>query len=130
MDEQRRSALDWLAKAERDYEAARRMIDEPGEPLLDAGVFHCQQAAEKALKGWLTGRGVAVTKTHDLVHLVRLCAAEDEGFSLLIPAADFLSPFAVEFRYPGDIFEPPQEEADRALRDARAILDAVSDSLQ
>jgi len=37
--------------------------------------------------------------------------------------------FAVEFRYPGDIFEPPQEEADRALRDARAILDAVSASL-
>jgi HEPN domain-containing protein len=81
-------------------------------------------------KGWLTGRGVAVTKTHDLVHLVRLCAAEDEAFSLLIPAADFLSPFAVEFRYPGDIFEPPQEEADRALCDAREILDAVSDSLQ
>lgn len=57
MDDQRRSALDWLAKAERDYEAARRMIDEPREPLLDAGVYHCQQAAEKALKGWLTGRG-------------------------------------------------------------------------
>ena len=81
MDDQLRSALDWLAKAERDYEAARRMIDEPGEPLLDAGVYHCQQAAEKALKGWLTGRGVAVTKTHDLVHLVRLWAAENEAFS-------------------------------------------------
>ena len=90
MDEQRRSALDWLAKAERDYEAARRMIDEPGEPLLDAGVYHCQQAAEKALKGWLTGRGVAVTKTHDLVHLVRLCAAENEAFTSLIPASRFL----------------------------------------
>jgi hypothetical protein len=38
--------------------------------------------------------------------------------------------FAAEFRYPKDIFEPPQEEADRALLDARAILDAVSDSLQ
>jgi len=130
MDELRRSALDWLAKAERDYEAARRMIDEPGEPLLDAGVYHCQQAAEKALKGWLTGKGVAVTKTHDLVHLVRLCAADEKNFEALITPADFLSPFAVEFRYPGDIFEPPQEDADRALLDARAILDAVSDSLQ
>lgn len=130
MDELRRSALDWLAKAERDYEAARRMIDDTREPLLDAGVYHCQQAAEKALKGWLTGRGVAVTKTHDLVHLVRLCTADEKSFEALISPADFLSPFAVEFRYPGDIFEPPQEDADRALLDARAILDAVSDSLQ
>jgi HEPN domain-containing protein len=130
MDELRCSALDWLAKAERDYEAARRMIDDTREPLLDAGVYHCQQAAEKALKGWLTGRGVAVTKTHDLVHLVRLCTANEKSFEALISPADFLSPFAVEFRYPGDIFEPPQEDADRALLDARAILDAVSDSLQ
>jgi HEPN domain-containing protein len=129
MDELRRSALDWLAKAERDYEAARRMIDEPREPLRDAGVYHCQQAAEKALKGWLTSKGVAVTKTHDLVHLVRLCAADEKTFEALISPADFLSPFAVEFRYPGDIFEPPQEDADRALLDARAILDAVSASL-
>ena len=130
MDELRCSALDCLAKAERDYEAARRMIDDTREPLLDAGVYHCQQAAEKALKGWLTGRGVAVTKTHDLVHLVRLCTANEKSFEALISPADFLSPFAVEFRYPGDIFEPPQEDADRALLDARAILDAVSDSLQ
>jgi HEPN domain-containing protein len=129
MDELHRSALDWLAKAERDYEAARRMINDTREPLLDAGVYHCQQAAEKALKGWLTSKGVAVTKTHDLVHLVRLCAADEQTFEALISLADFLSPFAVEFRYPGDIFEPPQEDADRALLDARAILDAVSASL-
>lgn len=125
MDELRQSAQEWLAKAERDYEAARRMIDEPGDPLLDAGVYHCQQAAEKALKGWLTSKGLAVTKTHDLVHLIRLCATEQDSFAALISAADFLSPFAVEFRYPGDVFEPPQEEADRALREARCILDAV-----
>jgi HEPN domain-containing protein len=129
MDELRQSALEWLAKAERDYEAARRMIDEPRDPLLDAGVYHCQQAAEKALKGWLTSKGLAVTKTHDLVHLIRLCSTEQDSFAVLISAADFLSPFAVEFRYPGDVFEPPQEEADRALREARCILDAVTAAL-
>ena len=72
MDEVRTIALEWMAKAKRDLEAAQRMID-CAEPLLDTGTYHCQQAAEKALKGWLTFRSVSVTKTHDLVHLVREC---------------------------------------------------------
>lgn len=50
MDEVRQSALEWLAKARRDLQAAQRMIKSE-EPLLDTGAYHCQQAGEKALKG-------------------------------------------------------------------------------
>lgn len=94
MDEVRIIALEWMAKAKRDLEAAQRMID-CADPLLDTGTYHCQQAAEKALKGWLTFRSVSVTKTHDLVHLVRECQKLDAGFQELFEMADFLSPFAV-----------------------------------
>lgn len=52
MDEVRQAALEWIAKAERDLEAAKRMIV-CVDPLLDTGSYHCQQAAEKALKGYL-----------------------------------------------------------------------------
>jgi HEPN domain-containing protein len=79
MDEVRQAALEWIAKAERDLEAAKRMIV-CVDPLLDTGSYHCQQAAEKALKGWLTFRSVSVTKTHDLVHLVRQCVKLDIDF--------------------------------------------------
>jgi len=48
MNENTNSALEWLAKAKRDLEAARRMID-CSDPLLDTGTYHCQQAAEKDL---------------------------------------------------------------------------------
>jgi hypothetical protein len=41
MDEVRQSALEWIAKARRDLQAARRMI-ESEEPLLDTGAYHCQ----------------------------------------------------------------------------------------
>jgi HEPN domain-containing protein len=87
MDEVRQSALEWIAKARRDMEAAKRMID-CADPLLDTGAYHCQQAAEKALKGWLAFHGTGVIKTHDLVHLIRECARMDSGFLELIEMAE------------------------------------------
>ena len=125
----RQAALEWIAKAERDLEAAKRMII-CLDPLLDTGAYHCQQAAEKALKGWLTFRSVSVTKTHDLVHLVRECVKLDVDFQGLLEMADFLSPVAVDFRYPGDIFEPPIEEAKMALRAAEKIVLAVAEKIR
>ena len=128
MNENTNSALEWLAKAKRDLEAARRMID-CADPLLDTGTYHCQQAAEKALKGWLTFRSISITKTHDLVHLVRECHKLDSSFQELLEMADFLSPFAVDFRYPGDMFEPPLEEAELALRAAEKIVHSISEKI-
>ena len=128
MDEVRIIALEWMAKAKRDLEAAQRMID-CADPLLNTGTYHCQQAAEKVLKGWLTFRSVSVTKTHDLVHLVRECQKLDAGFQELFEMADFLSPFAVDFRYPGDMFEPPLEEAELALRAAEKIVHSISEKI-
>jgi hypothetical protein len=43
--------------------------------------------------------------------------------------ADFLSPFAVDFRYPGDMFEPPLEEAELALRAAEKIVHSISEKI-
>ncbi|MFM8765455.1 MAG: HEPN domain-containing protein [Spartobacteria bacterium] len=128
MNENTNSALEWLAKAKRDLEAARRMID-CADPLLDTGTYHCQQAAEKALKGWLTFRSISITKTHDLVHMVRECHKLDSSFQELLEMADFLSPFAVDFRYPGDMFEPPLEEAELALRAAEKIVHSISEKI-
>jgi hypothetical protein len=42
----------WLDKAQRDLDSAVRLTTGP-EPFFDIAVYHCQQAAEKAIKGWL-----------------------------------------------------------------------------
>lgn len=43
---------DWLAHASKDLRRARILISaDPPDP--DGALFHCQQAAEKALKGFL-----------------------------------------------------------------------------
>ena len=43
----------WLLKADHDLAAAEKLSG-GDEPLLDTAIYHCQQAAEKALKGFMT----------------------------------------------------------------------------
>lgn len=104
----------WLAKARSDLATARLLI-KGDEPYLDTGSYHCQQAAEKAIKAWLTAVEVIFVKTHSLEVLIRLCLPTAPGMERFIDHAVELSPLATEFRYPGDIFEPSVEEAQRVL---------------
>ncbi|TME24838.1 MAG: HEPN domain-containing protein, partial [Chloroflexi bacterium] len=90
-------AVDWLLRAERDLEAARRLL-EPEPPLSDVAVYHAQQAAEKALKAFLTSHRRPVRKTHDLVALLAECIALDQRFSQFLGAAQTLGPYATQFR--------------------------------
>lgn len=82
---------------------------------LDTGVYHCQQAAEKALKAFLAANGVIPPKTHDLLALLDLSAPFGQDFDTLRDAAVLLNPLGVQFLYPGDIFQPSEEEAIEAL---------------
>lgn len=107
-------AKTWLAKAQSDLATARLLI-KGEERYLDTGSYHCQQAAEKAIKGWLTAAEVSFVKTHSLEILIRLCIPSAPGFSQFLSHSMELTPLATEFRYPGDVFEPSTEEAGRAL---------------
>ena len=58
----------WLARATSDLRAAEHeFLATP--PLLDDIVFHCQQIAEKALKGFLSWHDRPFRKTHSLEEL-------------------------------------------------------------
>ena len=53
MDEGKKSVVQsWLVKAQHDLASAHRLA-EGEDPLLDTAIYHCQQAAEKAIKGFL-----------------------------------------------------------------------------
>jgi len=47
-----------------DLGSAKRLIS-GDEPFLDTAVYHCQQAAEKALKAYLTLKDAPFQKIHD-----------------------------------------------------------------
>jgi HEPN domain-containing protein len=63
MDEaKQRFVLAWLAKADDDLRADRLLILEENA-IYAAGVYYCQQAAEKAIKAWLTYHDILFPKT-------------------------------------------------------------------
>ncbi len=47
----RQSVQSWLVKAQHDL-ASARILSSQTPPYLDTAVYHCQQAAEKAVKSF------------------------------------------------------------------------------
>lgn len=98
---------------------------EGDRPYLDTAVYHCQQAAEKALKAFLTYHDILFNKTHDLTELVAQAASAEPAFEDWQDIASELTPYAVWFRYPADVMEPPKKEVVRALQKSEAIVTCI-----
>ena len=125
MDEAKRDLVQrWLIKAQRDLGTARKAASDP-DPYFDTAIYHCQQAAEKAIKGFLVFRDQVFEKTHDIGLLLNLAICYDEGFSMWLDAGDRLTPYGIEFRYPGEVLEPDRDDFDWAQRAAEGIYDFV-----
>ena len=114
----------WLIKSQHDLGSAGRLL-EGDKPYLDTAVYHCQQAAEKALKAFLTYHDIEFEKSHDLTELVTLSMTVEPAFERWREVAEELTPYAVQFRYPADVLEPELSEAQGALQRAQAFMDFV-----
>ncbi len=117
---------EWLTKALHDLQTARITANAPDGPL-DTAIYHCQQAAEKSVKSWLTASSIPFEKTHDIRRLVKQAAGAEPDFNRLAGVAEILTPYISAFRYPGltDDPMPSREEFDAALQHAQAIYDFV-----
>jgi HEPN domain-containing protein len=116
----------WLLKARNDLETARQIGGFPGGHL-DAAIYHCQQVVEKAVKGFLALHDHRLERTHDLERLVTLAAGYEPGFAAWADAAIVLTPYAADYRYPGEAAasEPSRPEFDEAVRLAAALAGYV-----
>ena len=122
------NTLAWLAKAKRDLDSAAKLA-EGDTPYLDTAIYHLQQAGEKAVKGFLVWRDQPFEKTHDIRLLTMLAAETNTDFNKWREVAALLTPYATEFRYPDDYFEPSQEEFDEAIDAATKFYDFILSQL-
>jgi HEPN domain-containing protein len=122
-------ARTWFAKAERDLFTAETMLAVAHVPA-DVVCFHCHQATEKYLKGFLAWQAVSFSRTHDLAELLAQCSAIEPRLASLQPLAILLTDYAVDARYPGlPHSDPSLSEARRAHDAAREVRHAIRTAL-
>ena len=115
---------EWFAKAANDLRAAEHEFTAV-PPLLGDIAFHCQQAVEKAMKGFLTWHNRPFRKTHSLEEIGEQNLAVDGTLRSLVDRAVPLTDYAWKFRYPGGPAEPSVPEAREALALAREVYTAI-----
>jgi len=110
---------EWINKAEADFEGAMHLARRRKKPLPDLVCFHCQQCAEKYLKAYLIFSKTPFPKTHDLLLLLELSVQFQPTLELHRELFEYLNPYSVQFRYPGE--ESDIEEAKLALATLKKI---------
>jgi HEPN domain-containing protein len=117
----------WIALAHADLEVAELLIQDGRHYPI--ACFHCQQAAEKALKAFLLHHGQVPPHVHRLEDLLNQGCAQEPALSAFQAQCATLDQYYIPTRYP---YAAPavtathgQVEAERALDYARAILSDV-----
>ncbi|MDR2546194.1 MAG: HEPN domain-containing protein [Lachnospiraceae bacterium] len=113
---------EWFQFAEMDLESAEFLQGKRPQPL-EIICYHCQQSAEKYLKGYLIYQGVKEPpKTHDLVDLNDMCSNIEKRFGVLDKACGTLTRYGVQPRYPNEL-GITENDMRKALEYARYIRD-------
>lgn len=135
MSRRRRGTFDslfyykWLDKALCDLQCARILLTYGGDPYNTA--FHCQQAIEKALKGYLLFRTGRHYDGHNLTFLCRQAIVQDaQTFQEYLDESAALNDLYIETRYPTDLpFEINEVEIHRYLDMAERMFAAIRQEL-
>lgn len=113
---------EWIDFAEMDLKAAKHLYETFHPKPLQIICYHCQQAAEKALKAVIVAKGKpgGIPKMHDLEFLLNQMKNYTEIADELWDYAEALTPYGIEIRYPGGI-EINDAQTELGLKYAEAI---------
>lgn len=120
-------AKEWFVFADFDLESAVFLLKMKPKPL-EIIAYHCQQCAEKYLKGFIAFHGGQIKKTHDLVVLNRECQKYDNSFKDIIDECINLTDYGVQVRYPFHI-DIEEQDVDFAIRNTEKIKTFILDKM-
>ncbi len=110
---------EWLNIAEMDIASAKFLQNMHPLPI-EIICYHCQQSAEKYLKGFLAFKENEVLKTHDLLVLNNLCQKYDKDFLSINEECLRLTDYGVNIRYPYPM-DLNKSDMKIALKDSQKI---------
>jgi HEPN domain-containing protein len=114
----------WLVKANSDLRSAE-LIAGSDSALAGNALYHCQQAAEKTLKGFLAWHACIFRKTHDIAELGHQVLDIRPQLEMLLRECALLTDYASKFRYPGESADPGPDEVPTAVTLARRLNEAI-----
>jgi len=112
----------WLKIVDQDLGSAKGLLK---LEFFSTATYHCQQAAEKALKAYLVFKSYKAIKTHDLVKLIVKCSQFDKTFEKLYDDAEHLNPFATKFRYPTEFDLPNFQDTKKSIQRTQKIVNFI-----
>ena len=121
-------AKEWFEKGSHDFHEAKLSFAHGG--WADIICFHCHQAAEKHLKGFLVSKGRDITakkyKIHDLRILLRVCYELESSLKAIHAECTILNQYYIEPRYPlGEPKAYSKEEAREAIEATEKIVSLI-----
>lgn len=113
----------WLDFAETDLGVVKHLFDTYYPRPLEIICYHCQQAAEKAIKAVIISLGSpgGLPKRHDLSFLLDQIKNFVEIDERYYDYADTLTPYGVAVRYPSEL-NLEQRHAEKAIQYAGEII--------
>ena len=91
--------IEWIQIAEEDFYVVK-LLNEAVRKPYEIICYHCAQAVEKYLKGYLTHNDIIPLKTHNLLLLLELCIEKENVFENIRTECSLLNKFTNEIRYP------------------------------
>ena len=118
---------EWLNRARSNLALAKNRIP---DVYIEDLCFEAQQAAEKAIKAVMIGRGIEFPYVHDLGRLLTLLEEGGVAIPSTVRQADELTPYAVATRYPGTVGPVSAEEYAQAVDVAEVVVNWAEEQLR
>jgi len=119
--------LEWIKIADDDFDSAE-ILNQATRKHYEIICYHCAQAVEKYLKGYLEYKDIIPEKTHNLTYLYSICMDNDNRFINIKTECDFLNKFANDIRYPNR-YETNENDAGFCIKAVKKIknFDLIKD---
>jgi len=111
---------EWFEYAADDLRVAAHLFETMHRKPIEIVCYHCQQAVEKILKGYLIDHDVEPPYIHDLEKLRLMCMEYDSSFEILLEPCRKLTDYVTAGRYPSKV-EIMEADAVFALKEAEKI---------
>jgi HEPN domain-containing protein len=113
------AVTEWFYLADADIDSAK-LLKSYRPQHREIICYHCEQAVEKYLKGYLQSKDIMPPQIHDLEKVCALCSETDIRFDTIVKECIYLTQFATQLRYPHEI--PITEyNVTKALADAETV---------